>query len=226
MFGLIARLFGGKILEKGVDLVGSLVGQKGKREEASQALDAKVTDQYAAESLQQRENRTWFDSLVDGLNRLIRPTGFALTVWIFIWPIRNMEQFQQAMVAYELIPVWLAGLIVTVWSLFFGGRFITKDMFKDGFKGRSKKEFQEILSKQKEIHEVPTNMAPVSPVIPQVLGIESKVQQESLSTDKLKGQSTSQLRDALESDKPLSLPSIVEWNKRNNPTFQGGGRAS
>lgn len=226
IIGLGARLLGSKVLkstgggllDKAGGIVDKVLDQRGQKATADQELDAAPLKQYAAESLQVRENRTWFDSLVDGLNRLIRPVGFALTVWIFIWPIWNLNQFAQSMVAYEAIPAWLAGLIITVWSLFFGGRFITKDMMKDGFKGRSKKEISEILSKQQEIHAALTKTAPETLVIPEVKGIESEVQPQ-LKSHTLKNPTMDQYQGELSSEKPLSLPSIVEWNRKHNPTF-------
>lgn len=217
MLGLIFKFLGGGILKDVIGGVKTIFGDKEKRQDQAANADAKVLEQFAAESLQQRENRTWFDSLVDGLNRLPRPLGFFLTVWIFIWPIWNMASFQSAMVSYEGIPEWIAGLIITVWSLYFTGRFLSKDM--KGFKARSSKEIKEMLEKQKAIHEALTNKDPDQPVLPEVPG-EYSSSQPALSNRVRQGRmSDSQYEKELKSEKVLSLPSISEWNRRNNPNF-------
>jgi hypothetical protein len=122
-------------------------------------------------------------------------------------------------VSYESIPEWLAILITIVWTFYFGGRMMTKDM--KGFKARSSKEIREMLAKQKEIHEaltaqqLSTNKDPVSPVIPEVQGLYSQAQGD---TSSVRPATSKQLSAEISNlDKPLSLPSIVAWNKKNNP---------
>jgi hypothetical protein len=84
-------------------------------------LDAAALAQLSAE-FHQRQARTWFDVLVDGLNRLPRPlmviTVFGLLIWTAIDPIRMAEVFT----AWAIIPAGLWAIIGVIVSFFFGGR--------------------------------------------------------------------------------------------------------
>lgn len=84
-------------------------------------LDSATLAQLSSE-FHQRQNRTWFDALVDGLNRLPRPvmviTVFGLLIWTAIDPIRMAEVFT----AWAIIPVGLWTIIGVIVSFFFGGR--------------------------------------------------------------------------------------------------------
>jgi hypothetical protein len=97
--------------------------------EASEARTAAITgqamSQYAAE-FTPRAHRTWFDSFVDGINRLVRPllamSCFGILVATPIDPIYMTEVFT----AWALIPAALWGIIGGVFGFFFGGRFQIK----------------------------------------------------------------------------------------------------
>jgi hypothetical protein len=84
-------------------------------------LDSATLNQFAAEFVA-RAQRTWWDSLVDGLNRLPRPAltlgVFALLVWTVIDPVFMAEVFT----AWAIIPIEVWGLITIVVTFFFGGR--------------------------------------------------------------------------------------------------------
>lgn len=220
--GLIGKSVGGSVLDKAGGIVEKIVDQKGSKEAASAAVDKASVDQWAAESA--KVSRNWFDSLVDGFNRLMRPVAFAFTVWIvMVWPQYDIIGFQKAMVAYEAVPEWLVGLVLSVWGFLFTSRFLTKDMTK--LRSKSTKEFQEILEKQRQIETlVKTNTDPDRRVIPEVSGIYSEPahSERDISGTKTPSEKRYQAEMARE-DKPLSLPSIVEWNRRNNPTFSQGG---
>lgn len=215
---VIGKSVGGGLIDKAGGIVEKFVDQKGNREKAALEADSKALEQFAAESAQTRENRTFWDSFIDGLNRLPRPFAFFLTVWIFVWPIWDMLSFQNAMLSYESIPEWLAILITIVWTFYFGGRMLTKDM--KGFKARSSKEIKEMLAKQKDLQEALTKMVPDNRVIPEVLGQYSPVQQDTAEAVSVRSVSDRAVeRDMSDHSKPLSLPSIVAWNKKNNPNF-------
>lgn len=117
---------------KAVDGVAkTFFGSQHDREQNAAMLDASVQQQYAAE-FQYRDNRTGFDSLVDGMNRLVRPVLTAYICWlVFILPISNIDLFMQIITAYSAVPepLWvLVGLIIT---FYFGGRMqFTKLQFK------------------------------------------------------------------------------------------------
>lgn len=107
-------LFGGGGANKVADLTDKAFHTEQERAEA----DAKdVTD---ARAMQQFSHSTWFDVLVDGLSRLVRP---GVTLWLvggFIgwWPLPRpgaIDEYWQ--------NVFM--LVLTFW---FGGRAILKDL--------------------------------------------------------------------------------------------------
>ncbi|MEQ5870229.1 carboxylesterase [Sagittula sp. NFXS13] len=89
-------------------------------------LDTAALNQFAAEFVA-RSQRTWWDSLVDGLNRLPRPLFtagvFALLGWTFIDPVKMAEVFG----SWAIIPTPVWALITVVVTFFFGGRAQVKD---------------------------------------------------------------------------------------------------
>lgn len=89
-------------------------------------LDAATVSQLAAE-FQYRGKRTWFDSLMDGLNRLPRPMMvfgvFGLLVYTPMDPVRMAEVFA----AWALIPGGMWAVVGVIVSFFFGGRSQLKD---------------------------------------------------------------------------------------------------
>ena len=82
--------------------------------------------QFAAEY---GHNRNWFDSLIDGLNRLPRPVFAFGTIYIFVMCWNDPEAFVAGAINLELMPQeawWILGTIVV---FFFGGR-LHKDFGK------------------------------------------------------------------------------------------------
>lgn len=89
------------------------------------AATGQAMAQYAAE-FAPRAQRTWFDSVVDGVNRLVRPllalSCFGILVVTPMDPIYMAEVFE----AWSLIPEALWVIIGGVFAFFFGGRFQIK----------------------------------------------------------------------------------------------------
>lgn len=120
----------GKIAGRGVaQAVKGVAGVFGENREARGARgheqNMAVLGQYAAEFMA-RENRTWFDSLSDGLNRLVRPlfaiACFLSLIAVPVWPERALYAAE----ALAAMPdgYWLlVGLVVT---FYFGGRMQLK----------------------------------------------------------------------------------------------------
>ena len=99
----IGSWLGGGIIESAgkvaVDVGKTYFGDKSEKEQHFSAEQIAILDQYAAE-FAIRTQRTWWDSFVDGLNRLVRP-GLALGaqaafVWVFIDPVGFAECMQAA----------------------------------------------------------------------------------------------------------------------------------
>ncbi len=121
------------IFGKGISSVGNVVEQVGGvfRPNA-EASDAREHDyrtaalaQYAAE-FQQRQNRTWFDSLADGLNRLARPiitiSVLGMLPAVVIWPERSAIAIQ----ALQLLPTGYWAFVSIIIGFYYGGRMQIK----------------------------------------------------------------------------------------------------
>ncbi|MBP0483959.1 3TM-type holin [Sagittula salina] len=125
-----------------IQLVQTLLGGNGKavkelaevfkvNAEASDArghdLDTAALNQFAAEFVA-RSRRTWWDSLVDGLNRLPRP-AFTLGVFmVLVWTARDPAFMAEVFTTWAIIPAPVWVLITAIVTFFFGGRAQAKDL--------------------------------------------------------------------------------------------------
>lgn len=116
-------LFGGGVrnIAGGVAEVGRVFkGDKAARDAQSAAAHLATLEQFGAEFTQAK--RSWFDSLVDGLNRLPRPFLAFSAIGLFIYALRDPVGFAALMVALDTIPEqlwWLLGVVIT---FYFGAR--------------------------------------------------------------------------------------------------------
>ncbi|MES2667863.1 MAG: holin family protein [Pseudomonadota bacterium] len=91
-----------------------------KRMELSAAAQMAALNQLGQEYGQ--ANAGWFDSLVDGLNRLPRPLLAFGTIGMFVYAMVDPPQFAQRMVGLNAVPEplwWLLGAVV---AFYFGAR--------------------------------------------------------------------------------------------------------
>ena len=105
---------GGKTVEKVVDMADKAIDTQQERSERD------ASDLESARAMQLTSHGTWFDSLVDGFARLVRP---GVTLWLvggFIgwWPLPRTETISE---------YWqnVFMLVITFW---FSGRAILKDL--------------------------------------------------------------------------------------------------
>ena len=125
--GLMSWILGGGA-KQAAAAVGQVAGVFKPNAEASEArghaYDGAALGQYAAEFAHPR--RGWFDGLVDGLNRLVRPVitfgllGILLAV--VIWP----EGAAIAFAALALLPAGCWALVTVIIGFYFGGRMQLK----------------------------------------------------------------------------------------------------
>lgn len=120
----------GKLFAPAVKAVGGVVktvfGDKSARDKYDADARASASSQFAAEF---GHSRNWFDSLIDGLNRLPRPVFAFGTIYLFVLCWTNPEAFVAGAINLELMPQeawWILGTIVV---FFFGGR-LRKDFGK------------------------------------------------------------------------------------------------
>jgi len=113
-----------------IPLIGGLwktvFGDKDKTNNYAHTEKMAVYDQFAKEF---GNSKTWWDSLIDGLNRLPRPIMTFGIVWLFYYCITQPEDFTVSATALQAMPEpgwWLLGIIITFW---FGGK-VPKDFAK------------------------------------------------------------------------------------------------
>lgn len=87
--------------------------------------DRAVLGQFASE-FHDRSNRTWWDSFVDGLNRLPRPLLTIVVIAFFVLAPLDPPRFLEIAKAYELIPPGYWALLSVIIGFYFGGRMQLK----------------------------------------------------------------------------------------------------
>lgn len=121
--GLFGLLFGG-----GRNVIKETAEVFRENAEAAGARDAEIRSavlaQFAAEFAHPRQS--WFDQLIDGLNRIPRPALALGTLGLFISAMLDPIWFASRMQGIALVPEplwWLLGAIV---SFYFGARHQAK----------------------------------------------------------------------------------------------------
>ena len=114
--------------------------------------DLASLQQFSAE-FHDRKNRTWWDSFVDGLNRLPRPLLTIGIVSMFVLAPVDPERFLLIAKAYELMPDGYWMLLSIIVSFYFGGRMQIKaqDM---SVKKNAVKAAQELVVMKKEFRKL------------------------------------------------------------------------
>lgn len=130
VFGWISAIFGGKkgIVDSVSDTVDkwkpSPVTQHGMAVEASKQSVAEQNagdeSQNSARAMALPTHGTWFDSLVDGLNRMTRP---AITYWI----VGGLAGFWRLPSLGSVDPIMM-NIVWTVITFWFGSRMLFKDL--------------------------------------------------------------------------------------------------
>jgi Holin of 3TMs, for gene-transfer release len=100
--------------------------QRGHAERlALSAQDLASLEQFAAE-FQPRADRTWWDSFIDGLNRVPRPLITLGVLAFFVLAPLDPLRFAQIARAYELMPDGFWALLSIIVAFYFGGRMQLK----------------------------------------------------------------------------------------------------
>jgi hypothetical protein len=102
MLGMLGNLLGGNVIGGVNKVVKTVFGDKSARDKAAADVATAGQAQYAAEF--QVQNRTWFDSLVDGFNRMMRPTMWYSTL-LYMWlSFTDIDQFIEVTNGLRLVP--------------------------------------------------------------------------------------------------------------------------
>lgn len=163
-------------------VTGTIWGDQSARDAQRSNENIATYAQYASEF--QVQNRTWFDSLIDGINRLPRPTITAMVIYYFVEAVRDPIQFQKINISLDTIPENMWMIAFSIISFFFVAREIQKG--RDKKMALSKAEFDERMRQTKEL---------------------DRMQDDGLSEEKYQAE----LDDT---SKPMSNAAIMEWNAR------------
>ena len=79
-----------------------------------------------AQEFHTRKNRTWWDSFVDGLNRLPRPILTIAVLSFFVLAPLDPERFLIIAQSYQLMPPGYWALLSVIIGFYFGGRMQLK----------------------------------------------------------------------------------------------------
>lgn len=135
---------------------------RGQRQHEQQMADAElnvaVLKQFA-EEFHQRQNRSWWDSFVDGLNRLPRPLiTFAVLSFFVLAPLFP-EQFLSIAKAYELMPQGYWTLLSIIIAFYFGGRMQLKHQDMK-VKGNAVQAAKDLVAMRKEFRKLEEEQEP------------------------------------------------------------------
>ena len=125
-FKRLGQFFAGgsmEIVKEGADIVERWVPSAHGKHDMAQEIDASIAaavDRARAHDTPPGNNRTWFDSFIDGVNRSVRPT---VTYFLFggivgFWELPRVGQVD------PIVLTWTG----TVFLFWFGGRAIFKDL--------------------------------------------------------------------------------------------------
>ena len=85
-------------------LAQTFFGNKAEREIAAASEDSQTEQEFSSEFQGRFIKGTWFDSLMDGINRLPRPVIVFSVFYLFLDAYRNPANFIVVMDAMALIP--------------------------------------------------------------------------------------------------------------------------
>ena len=112
-----------EVVERGADIVERWAPSAEGKHEMAQEIDRAIAESVQSARTHDAppgDNRTWFDSVVDGVNRLVRP---GVTLFLFggvagVWELPKIGDVD------PIILSWTG----TVFLFWFGGRAIFKDL--------------------------------------------------------------------------------------------------
>lgn len=139
------------------DSVGSVakifVGDKSKRDEYSSNENIAGLNQFASE-FNQRENRTWWDSLVDGINRLMRPSAFFTFIGMFWLAVYDPTYFALIVVSLKQIPELFWYTLLAMIGFLFPSRIIEKGSVGKWLSSIKNQDISKTINAAKEIEKV------------------------------------------------------------------------
>jgi len=133
-------------------ILGRFVANKDKAEANAHDEQVALRESVAGEFA--KASSTWWDSLVDGLNRLVRPLFTFGTIGLFWWCVVDPVEFSVSMQALSLVPEALWVILGTVVAFWFGTRTLEVKA-----KARTASEVRAVVDGMKELRAVPDDEA-------------------------------------------------------------------
>lgn len=177
-------------------VIKSVWGDKSARDQYSHMSQMAVQDSYAAEFMAP-EKTHWFNMLVDGLNRLVRPLFTYGIIIMFWWAATSPEQFIVYIKTLQIVPESMWYIMWTIIAFWFGGRILENrslpsSRIDPAIAGQIFRDRQDGAMFQNNNQ----------PIIRPIAG-DAQFNKELADTKKT-----------------LSNPAIAEWNRRNNPNYR------
>lgn len=128
MWPILAGLGGlVKVLLPSITDLGKIaLEQRGAAQTNAHDENKAAQDAFAREFSYGAQNRTWFDSAIDGLNRMPRPLMALGCIWIFVYAAWDPARFAIVMQAMSGVPTPLWSLLTIIVSFFFVSRGLEK----------------------------------------------------------------------------------------------------
>lgn len=192
MFGKIAQAIIGGGAQAVAAAITPFTGDKVQDETSRHAEMLARFQQFGAE-FTDRQNRTWWDSFIDGLNRLPRPAMALGVIGIFVWASADPVSFAAAAQAWALIPDEMWVVLGAVIAFFFGDRTL---LAARQARGPTVEQVAAVMATRQQMERVrPAAVTPSPPLAPMD---EGRYQAEMADRDR-----------------PLSDEAIREWNRRH-----------
>jgi hypothetical protein len=142
----LIKLLGGNLLGGARDIITSVWGDRAARDSAAHDEQMALYGQFAAEF---GHARTWWDSVIDGLNRLPRPFMTFGVIALFVWAVVDPPAFGAAMLELAKVPEMLWWILLTIVAFWFGGKVFAKDV---KFKPASVEDIRALNDLASEVH--------------------------------------------------------------------------
>lgn len=186
IMNMIRALFGGN-RNVIAETAGVFAVNKERQAQRDADYNQAALAQYGLEFAAPRKN--WFDSLMDGVNRLPRPFLALGVIGLFIAAMTDPVWFSSRMVGLAAVPEPLWWLLGTIVAFYFGGRYQAKN---------------QQFNIERQVAAVP-------------LVLESQRLIEAQEEDEIQkaGMSDEDFEAAMQSTEPMTNEVILEWNRRN-----------
>lgn len=118
---LVSLITGGGL----TSIAKTFFGDKSAKETNFHNEQMSINEGYKAEFIAP-EKQGWFNQLVDGANRLVRPLFTYGIIALFIWAVVDPVKFVETVQALAVIPELLWYIMLTIIAFWFGGRLLEK----------------------------------------------------------------------------------------------------